>query len=779
MEKSKIILYRTDLVFGKNYKIDNIEDYLITCKPSDTIEGRYCPCRLINTIVIKQAQKYIWATSYNYAKIINSDDSQTYYYHVIAMEWASKNSLKLTLRLDALNTFAKNYEEYIEGSKTQIIREHVDRWTKLSDGTYQAIVDPYDEGIDVAKEVGTVDVINKEIMYYCQISANATTPSIVDTHPFKTMICYGTKTLWSSGGSGSDTFLTGDAYGLIYTMLEGTIVNNEGTGHSIGTATISYNNQTGILRAVRFNGTTNSGSIRMQLIYCTGDKFPYSYLTTDTDTASKYVEISNCRRLYKENWDSSVWESLFNLDRIPFLDYLPINAGSYKAQYVNGINDIDRTNSSLLQINTIPYISLTGTNAKFIEGYNMLIPNTNTNNVVYGYSIKNNIKSISPSLYDIQNYNNESKLLHSSITESSINYQGSSLYNIDYTRATGYITISIEMQLSTDSTSNLKFTSIINNYDKLSPYDNVAVTVSKYVVPLYNNSWNDYVRNGYNYDVADRNRSKNMQVWNIAMGAVGVGLSIGSTIATGGLTAIGTASSIMDLSNRVNNYSKLSSSAINNANAITSNGSNFRKDGSLRTKASNQYNTYMQLASSYQEQYSSTQSQLDDLISKSNQGYSQLTGMVLHQGVGSLTSLGTAMSSIISANENYKKNINQKIQSKTVISGVTDDYSLAYDDNISYQVWKPRTYILENIAKVFHLTGYSHPVMEAPNENSRCWFNYVQAKLCWSIDAYEKFNGEILEEIARSYEEGITVFHENDNEYDISQLYENWETSLL
>lgn len=111
---------------------------------------------------------------------------------------------------------------------------------------------------------------------------------------------------------------------------------------------------------------------------------------------------------------------------------------------------------------------------------------------------------------------------------------------------------------------------------------------------------------------------------------------------------------------------------------------------------------------------------------QSNGGTKGLGQMVLNQGLGAINSAVSSAFSIASANANYTQNINTKATSHTAITGNNSDYRSALDNTVELQYWQPQDYILNNIAKTFHLTGYSHPVQEVPNTKSRYWFNYLQ-----------------------------------------------------
>ena len=83
-----------------------------------------------------------------------------------------------------------------------------------------------------------------------------------------------------------------------------------------------------------------------------------------------------------------------------------------------------------------------------------------------------------------------------------------------------------------------------------------------------------------------------------------------------------------------------------------------------------------------------------------------------------------------------------------------------------------------NVARVFYYLGYSHPVQEIPDFNSRVWFNFVQCDAVFNDEATCIYN-KYIDDIKTRFKMGITVYHDVENQYDFDQEMENWETSIL
>lgn len=787
--KSRLILYKTDLDTAKNWIIEDIEEYLKECDFKIIGEVRWIEPKLVQTIVLKGNQNQLSGLGYNYARV--SDDHSVYYYFVQSLEWASNKSIKCTLLLDTLNNLGSEFISDNITNKTSIIREHQDRW-KLNGNELLAIVDKYDEGLSVAKDTNIKqEELVKDCYFYCQYSVNATTPNTTDTHPHKCMIAMNSSLQWSPAGTNSDTWnIPQDATSNIYSVLEGTVtavtLDSGSKTYIIGQSTDTFDGITGVLRCVRVNNR------RIQLLYFTNNQFPYAYLGYKQKDTSKNtsdnITVTNTRRLYYEPYDTSVWDTMFSLDRIPFQNYDLMEVGKYKAQVVNGIDDIDRTYSGLMQINPIPAFSITAGDSgySFIEGYNMIVPKYYDRSLISSKAITTNTHTYkTPTYNDKYDYTLESKLLHNSITDAYLTYQGNTVFHFDFSRANN-ITYSVRYTLSKDNTQLLKFFTYPSGYDVPSPYDYYNFITNKYNVPLYSNNWTEYVRSGYNYDVAERNRQKTMQAWSIAANVVSgaVGLSVPSARGIGILASATKAykqakSRIID--EQFNNqFGPLSvyeymgfEPAKKGYNMYY--GEFFPEDNTL-----NKYSEYIP-ASKITPRASAAGLDVAKANLKNNNA-GALGAMITSQAIGSIGSAISAGLSIDSANASYQQNINTRSQSRTSIQGNSTDYSTAIDNQLNYEVWQPQEYIKKNIAKTFYYTGYSHPVQELPDISSRLWFNYIQCVPVWKDQGTCDTNPLWLADYTQRLNQGVTIFHnvykDGQATWDLNQTLENWEMNL-
>lgn len=783
MSKSKITLYKTRLAPSLNYQLDDIDKYLDTCTSYEVGEVRYTQPLLSQVIVIKKPQSTIMGLGYNYAKIVN--DGYVWYAFVQSVSWGSKGSVKLNVGLDTIHTIGTYIIDKMT-SQTTIIREHINRWKCNDTGVLTAIVDEYDEGINVAKDyLESRNVLVSTCNYHVLISKNLTTPDETDKYPYATLMVPQTRQMYSAAGTGSTTYTFSPTMYNIYYITEGAIkVTDTTSSPSTYTYAIGESKGEATCRLISFY-RSSTGSIVIKRHFYTNDTFPYSYKESDMPYSSDYskLEIANSRRVYVN--DLTIFVQNTNpptLDKIVFYNFKVINAGYYAAQYVDGIDDIDKTNSSISQIVCVPEYREASANYTFIEGYNMLLPSADTFSLAYG-TLNTNIVNHTPDLDESYNPIYESKLLHPSITDTQFVYQGNIIRSIDWTKADIDDTLDYSISMTYDPTTiqMLKFTTDLNYYRNNSEFDKYSYVALKYNVPLFTSEWNDYVRNGYNYDVADYNRQKSLQGWNIAIGTIQTAIGLAAPISNFGSVLKGAKNAYKKAQRQyVNDYNQEMREMFNNPNI------------DVNRKQVYEFNTYDEATDTWETYPAWTYSPQERLAKSKDAGRKaalakfmqggklDTTGQLLFtQTTNGLNSGIAAAYSIATANANYQQSITSKSQAHTVITGNTNSYKLATDNQIEYQVWKPQEYLYKNIAKVFYYTGYSHPVQEKPNTTSRTYFNYIQCSPVWDIEVINNTNPLWLADYTSRLQSGLTVFHKVNNTWDLDQVKENWEVSLI
>ena len=341
---------------------------------------------------------------------------------------------------------------------TQIIREHQDRWKKVN-STFYAVVDKYSEGLGmVAKDtLLSSSTIQASPMYAVQISRNATTPNLTDKTPYGTYFCFDSARTWESGQS-SATQYTMDAAtyyninkSILITEGQTTFANQTGT-NKIGVDTETFSDVIGTLRAsiiemyVRvYSGSSYSFTCKMHNLYYTGDTYPYNYLGRKegitytwtinqqggSDTIATFWNMLNYYTLDNTNYNNYQNNSLDAL--MAQATKVTIKAGTYADRKTVAFKNLDRTNSAIMAIYKVPYMTMTTSNATFVEGYNLVklndydtdaaFVNTPSVSKLYRLSIPTNV------------YNNgwdkqyETKLYNNEITDIGVYYQSDCLFN--------------------------------------------------------------------------------------------------------------------------------------------------------------------------------------------------------------------------------------------------------------------------------------------------------------------------------------------------------------
>lgn len=142
MSTSTLKFYKnTPILPNKNFMVDGIEGYLgFNYEHANQnnyfsiTDFQYIKHALNLDIKIDSEQtdlEFLLAKGWNYMSIKNSDSSRIVYYFIVNKEWRAQNTIKMTLFLDTLNTF--KYEvDYTLSEKTKVLREHKDRFERLT-----------------------------------------------------------------------------------------------------------------------------------------------------------------------------------------------------------------------------------------------------------------------------------------------------------------------------------------------------------------------------------------------------------------------------------------------------------------------------------------------------------------------------------------------------------------------------------------------------------------------------------------------------------------------
>lgn len=157
---SDIILYQTDITPERNCKIDNMNAYLRLCKQYVIENFQYFKAELDTTVKINMAQSNTPNFPYNYFTVANQGEKFVYYYFILGTKWISANTIQLKLSLDTINTF---WSKLKWTERTNITRQHKDRYAEASKTVSENYinvrrnVDDFEEGITPVKFLKSQD----------------------------------------------------------------------------------------------------------------------------------------------------------------------------------------------------------------------------------------------------------------------------------------------------------------------------------------------------------------------------------------------------------------------------------------------------------------------------------------------------------------------------------------------------------------------------------------------------------------------------------------------
>ena len=118
-----------------------------------------------------------------------------------------------------------------------------------------------------------------------------------------------------------------------------------------------------------------------------------------------------------------------------------------------------------------------------------------------------------------------------------------------------------------------------------------------------------------------------------------------------------------------------------------------------------------------------------------------------------------------------------RMQKESVYNTDAVDLLDVYSNNkAKLMVYKTSEILTKQLFDLFFYTGYIDGTMGIPDVTTRTRFNFVSLDIV--MDAENNIPSEILDDIIEKYNIGVTFLHYYNSEWDWTQKYENWETSL-
>lgn len=140
---SKIRIYQVEFKPDQNAVVESLQQYLKTATlryKSDTFQYQQIAIDMVIKVPMEQSKLNIPG---NYVEIIQDDIH--YYFYIMNAKWTAKNTLRLVLSMDTLNTFWIEIQASLD-KQTHVSRKYYDRWKRV-DTTIYPLIDNHPEDI--------------------------------------------------------------------------------------------------------------------------------------------------------------------------------------------------------------------------------------------------------------------------------------------------------------------------------------------------------------------------------------------------------------------------------------------------------------------------------------------------------------------------------------------------------------------------------------------------------------------------------------------------------
>ena len=810
----KLRLYQVDFEPTDNFYIEDIESYLSTlpagAKRYEWNNLNYLKLGMNLTIKLPLNQVYQIENACNYAII--EQDNNTYYYFVVSANWIAKKTVQLVLTLDTVQTF---FAKLKWSDKTQITRETQNRLVKLNNNYYLRKIDKYNEGFNPAKVEKVTQAQIKSALgekwYLVYMSNPATTQDNTSNPMFMGLLSNISLKIANAGTGTEDVEIPIDDNYIYFITTSGL---GEGGSMRIGTpgqgdvirSELNKTNGNATSRAFAVYRTAG-GIFKIRRMYYTGDTYPYSFSSGDWTTYSvpgdsTKAVIHNCRVIRKvPNTDYN--RSITSLDKIDALPAVEVNAGSYPELKTTAYENFDNSNSRLSKIIELPYAPITITNntdgtynfygCTFNYGYNIM--QINISNLSAFIKEDKRIQDLlyvtinNPTATDKPNIDLESKLYSSEFYDYAYYYdtdkQPIRLEDISTNMLNCSINISYNTTTTMNSDKQFYFNVINGTYNEMQPYEMYLNSARSTEKMILNDSYAEYIKNGYNYDLWNQKRQEKIATINAVISGIqaGVGILSGGASLAGNIAyALPSFIEAKTAARTANDYrSRVRATAYETSDLYGEYGSGVKEAGGITAGPGMVFDT-------------STAQRLNDANARANEALAAATkarselasnvsgvgSLVINNGINAINSAVNSGMSIESSQRSFSNAVNSRANipisaSGSVPTDLFDNYSSNKLTRFEYTI---RPEDRTNLFNTFRLTGYSHPVQEKPVFNTRIYSNFVQCKpvfLNSLTDIYKVY----LDDISLRFQAGVTVKHNYKGKYDLYDQYENYETIVM
>lgn len=758
---------------NKNFKVDDIEDYLATLSQwsGEPIQCQEMKHQLKHTYKVVFGERFLSFddfSNYNYLKAQNFTKltpSSTLtlskvYYFIVGKKWLAQNCIEFELEMDVINTMIDNVlnvgdEALSLTDKTFVYREHKPRWEKVSgsQSNFRPIIDYVNEGIN------PVLFKKKEVPYYYQKSGTIMdgrsfyliyrSQTTSDNSPIQIMCCAdyeiwtaqgivgysGTKDVKKELRSGTWFIYGSDGTGT-YTNVGASISFTDKNG----THTLTINNAFQCIAIGPDNivlGTTTGSGLFVSQIFSAG--------------AFKKFRNVDFRRIYACRKSSSELYYYSPGQTIPtftptFILNEPLDTSfdtSYQQFTIGAIDDIDRTDPKLLKIIKLPYPPF---EFKTIED-ELIIPS--------GWEVR-------------QAEIDQGQVIFPTM----LLYSDSSLTNA----------FSIEFypvyEANPDFRSELPFGIISEhtfvNWGTLTTTRDDSLETKLYHSDFYKEK---LVYDSFSYDF----KLELYKYSAVANSALKLEFSITATMNSKMMFRIldlVNTSAYKDELGDTQDYSGVLYIARNNELPIFNSAYlNYIRTGynyDIKTKN-------RQLASSIIGGVLTTTGAVVSAVAGGPVGVAGAVGL----GVGAAASFTRAVVNTAQAEQNIAQKLKSTEMEGLSIAGSDDvDLMSIYTDNkLKFVIYEMSSRMRKAVADLFFYCGYSVNYNKNPIDDmeTRTWFNFVQ---CDPVYAYtQNFPQDYVDKLTEKFKQGITFLHHNaitlnnvaiSKYWDFEQQYENW-----
>ena len=783
-------LYKnTKITPSRNARVDDIEVYL------DSLDGTYESTKfqyqridLNMSIKVNMDQKEAQG-NYDYASI--EQDGRLFFFFVMKGEQVSRKCVRFELSMDTINSW---WDFMYWNSKTSIQREHMDRYRKKNDAWIRYI-DPYNEGMNPAKDrrISKTNLTGiGDNSYLIWISNGEITPDKQSPTPLVPMYCknnsftlasqkqYTTTSapLYVSSYHTKDFYITTSGIGASCSVKIGSDEFILGETRSDGS----------VLRCFRFIYKSGEAVYDVQSLFYTGDVYPYSFKEASTELKNVTINTDTCTIEHDCDFltysplKNSYYDNLTDLNTIDQLSKRNVSIGKIPARVVAPFEELNRSSTSIAKIIKLPFDVGKSQITRFVPGWNLATFTADVTNgigvtgVDASYSLHRYIERYvgsSPTVKIGEKFmmDNESKLYSSEFFGFDVTYMNQTfpflLENVidPSSFSWNYINAYVGTGLSTD----VRIQFDISNSDYRWNFPNQEYFyINGLEVTQYNSSWINYLRNGYNYDETNRKLSNRNAIVSGVINALNI-VPLAGTIQSAYSEA---------RSNWINEYAstytqrrKIEDSTASERFRAIGEWDDVNKVNQLNKQWLREFNEDARNSRAAAAARAAANATIFPSIMK--QG--GIGSLVLQNGIQAINSAVSSFQSIRSNNLQMQNQLN-RMQSSTPTA-----YPSSYDiTNNKVELWitAPRDEVRETIAKVFHYTGYSHPVQAVPDFTSRYYFNFVQCDPVFDTPICT-IHPEYEDDIRKRFQAGVTVYHAHDGTYDWNQENENWEVSLI